>query len=95
MDDLDEIHEEMNDLMPSLYNTTISFIHTVAQLAEVNRKKKALETEKSALKTGDEFKKNTTGATMTIKAESIDIASVDGDGNLHTNDVASLCQVSA
>jgi hypothetical protein len=90
MDDLDEIHEEMNDLMPSLYNTTISFIHTVAQLAEVNRKKKALETEKSALKTGDEFKKNTTGATMTIKAESIDIASVDGDGNLHTNDEAGI-----
>ena len=90
MDDLDEIHEEMNDLMPSLYNTTISFIHTVAQLAEVNRKKKALETEKSAMKTGDEFKKNTTGATMTIKAESIDIASVDGDGNLHTNDEAGI-----
>ena len=90
MDDLDEIHAEMNSLMPSLYHTTVSFIHTVAQLAEVNRKKKALETEKSALKTGDEFKKNTTGATMTIKAESIDIASVDGDGNLHTNDEAGI-----
>ena len=90
MDDLDEIHAEMNSLMPSLYHTTVSFIRTVAQLAEVNRKKKALETEKSALKTGDEFKKNTTGATMTIKAESIDIASVDGDGNLHTNDEAGI-----
>ena len=90
MDDLDEIHAEMNSLMPSLYHTTVSFIHTVAQLAEVNRKKKALETEKSALKAGDEFKKNTTGATMTIKAESIDIASVDGDGNLHTNDEAGI-----
>ena len=75
MDDLDEIHAEMNSLMPSLYHTTVSFIHTVAQLAE---------------KTGDEFKKNTTGATMTIKAESIDIASVDGDGNLHTNDEAGI-----
>ena len=90
MDDLDEIHAEMNSLMPSLYHTIVSFIHTVAQLAEVNRKKKALETEKNALKTGDEFKKNTTGATMTIKAESIDIASVDGDGNLHTNDEAGI-----
>lgn len=90
MDELDEIHAEMNSLMPSLYHTTISFIHTVAQLAEVNRKKKALETEKNALKTSDEFKKNTTGATMTIKAESIDIASVDGDGNLHTNDEAGI-----
>ena len=90
MDDLDEIHAEMNSLMPSLYHTTVSFIHTVAQLAEVNRKKKALETEKSARKTGDEFEKNPTGATMTIKAESIDIASVDGDGNLHTNDEAGI-----
>ncbi len=85
MDDLDDIHDEMNSLMPSIYNTTVNFIHSVAQLAEVNRKKKALETEKDELKTSDEFKQTTTGASMTIKAESIDIATADGDGNLHTN----------
>ena len=54
MDDLDEIHAEMNSLMPSLYHTTVSFIHTVAQLAEVNRKKKALETGDGNLHTNDE-----------------------------------------
>ena len=90
MDELDDIHEEMNRLMPSLYHTTISFIHTVARLAEVNRMKKALETEKKALKTGDDFKKKTTGATMTIKAEAIDVSTVDGDGNLHTNAEAGI-----
>ena len=86
MDDLDEIHAEMNSLMPSLYHTTVSFIHTVAQLAEVNRKKKALETEKSALKTGDEFKKNTTGATMTECARILRSA---GAGAVHAVVLAS------
>ena len=90
MDELDEIHDEMNALMPSLYHTTISFIHTVARLAEVNRRKKTLETEKKALKTSDDFKKNTTGATMIIKAETIDIDTADGDGNLHTNTEAGI-----
>ena len=81
---------EMEDIMPALYQSTQSFIHLVAQLAEVNRKKKALETEKDEIKTGDDFKKNTTGASMKIKAESISMETVDGDGNLHTNAEAGI-----
>ena len=88
--DISEIHEEMEDIMPALYQSTQSFIHLVAQLAEVNRKKKALETEKDEIKTGDDFKKNTTGASMKIKAESISMETVDGDGNLHTNAEAGI-----
>ena len=85
MDEIEDIHDEINSITPSLYHTTVSFIHTVSQLAEVNRKKKALEAEKNSLKTTDDFKQNATGASMTIKAEAIDIATADGDGNLHTN----------
>ena len=80
----------MDSVMPSLYQTTTNFIFTVSKLAEANRKKKALETEKGTIKTGDDFKNNTTGASMRITAENISVATTDGDGNMHTNDEAGI-----
>ena len=88
--DIQELHDRMDALMPTLYQTTADFIHTVSLLAEVNRKKKALEAEKKDIKTGDDFKKKTTGASMTITAETIGISTSDGDGNLHTNSEAGI-----
>jgi hypothetical protein len=90
MADIDELHKEMDDLLPGIYHSTISYLRCVSSLAEVNRKKKALESEKGTIKTGDDFKKNTTGASMTIKAENIAMATTDGDGNLHTNPEAGV-----
>jgi len=83
--EIEEIHEQIDSIMPVLYQATQNFIHLVAKLAEVNRKKKALEAEKKEIKTGDDFKKNTTGASMNIVAETIMVDTVDGDGNIHTN----------
>ena len=91
MADIDELHQQMNDLLPGLYQNTIQFIRTVSRLAEVNRKKKALEAEKNALMSTDDFKKNTTGASMRISAEKISVSTIDGDGNLHVNDEAGIC----
>ena len=90
IDELDELHHQMNSLMPSLYQATKEYMRTISQLAEVNRKKKALEKEKGAIKTGDAYKKNTTEASMTIVAETIGVATADGDGNLHTNPEAGI-----
>ena len=89
-DDLTDIHDYMDSVMPSLYQATTNFIFTVSKLAEANRKKKALETEKGTIKTGDDFKNNTTGASMRIAAENISVATTDGDGNMHTNDEAGI-----
>ena len=90
MCDIEKLHEDMEALMPSLYRSTADFIHTISLLAEVNRKKKALETEKGTIKTGDDFKKKTTGASMNIVAETISVATADGDGNMHTNAEAGI-----
>ena len=90
LDEVEELHEQMSAMLPSLYHSTIEFMRCVSQLAEVNRRKKALETEKGTVKTGDDFKKKTTGAQMTINAENIEIATADADGNLHTNDEAGI-----
>ena len=88
--EISEIHEDMDDVMPALYQSTQNFIHLVSQLAEVNRKKKALEEEKNTITTGDDFKNNTTGASLKMKAENISMETVDGDGNLHTNTEAGI-----
>ena len=83
--DISDLHDQMETMMLSLYQATQSFINLVSELAEVNRRKAALENEKDAITTGDDFKNNTTGASMSIVAESINVATADGDGNLHTN----------
>ena len=88
--DISEIHEQIEALLPSVYRSTQTFIDLVSELAEVNRRKKALEKEKGAIKTGDDFKKKSTGASMSVVAESISVATADGDGNLHTNKGAGI-----
>ena len=90
LSDIDALHDEMDELMPALLTSIQGFIDTVSELAEVNRRKKALKAEKDKIKTGDDFKKKTTGASMRIKAETINVATADGDGNLHTNDEAGI-----
>ena len=87
---ISEIHEQIEALLPSVYRSTQTFIDLVSELAEVNRRKKALEKEKGAIKTGDDFKKKSTGASMSVVAESISVATADGDGNLHTNPGAGI-----
>ena len=88
--DIAEIHEDIERMTPSLYQATLQFIHLVARLSEVNRRKKVLEAEKGDIKTGDDFKKNSTGAEMNIVAERISVATTDGDGNLHTQPGAGI-----
>ena len=88
--DISELHEQMNAMLPSIYRSTQTFIDLVSELAEVNRRKKALEKEKGAIKTGDDFKKKSTGASMSVVAENISVATADGDGNLHTNPGAGI-----
>ena len=88
--DISKVHEQMEALMPSVYRSTQTFIDLVSELAEVNRRKMALEKEKGTIKTGDDFKKKSTGASMSVVAESISVATADGDGNLHTNPGAGI-----
>ena len=87
---VEDLREDIEQATQSLYQSTLHFIHLVSRLAEVNRQKKALETEKDDIKTGDDFKDNSTGASMAIVAESISVATADGEGNLHTNPGAGI-----
>lgn len=89
--DLMELQEDYNDLLPSLVPTIDDCVRTFSALAEVNRKIACLEEEQTTLNSeSNQFKENTTGASLSIKAERMLIASEDGDGNFRTNPEASI-----
>ena len=89
--ELQVIHDQMEELLPKLYQESMDFIHNVSLLAEINRQVEALDKEKAAIPSEDEFKKNNTKAGILVTAEYLEVDSVDGDGNLHENPEAGIC----
>ena len=90
MVDIEKDRAKVESMMPTLYRLTVDFIHGVSKQAELNRQIKALEAEKKDIKSGDDFKKNTTGAQLSLNAESIAMSTMDGDGNLRMNNGAGV-----
>lgn len=89
--DLLDSQYDYQELLPLLAPTIESCVSTISALAEVNRKISCLEAEQEALNSEkDTFTENTTGASLALTAEQISMASVDGDGNIRTNDEASI-----
>ena len=88
--DMEKVRIEVENTTPALYRATSDFVQAVSRLAEVSRQITALETEKNAIKTGDAFQKDTTGASLSLIGENIDILNYDGDGLLRTNDGAGI-----
>ena len=89
--DLLDLQKDYNDLIPSLVPAIEDCVKTFSALAEVNRKISCLEAEQDALNSEkDTFTENTTGASLSLTAEQISLASVDGDGNIRTNAEAAV-----
>ena len=88
--DMIDVQERVEEMLPLLCHSTMNYLNLISQLAEANRMKTALEAEKETIVEGDDFKNNSTGATMEIKAETISVDTVDADGNLHTNPEAGI-----
>ena len=88
--DMEKIRIEVENITPALYRATSDFVQAVSRMAEVSRQITALETEKNAIKTGDAFQKESTGASLSLIGENIDILNYDGDGLLRTNDGAGI-----
>ena len=84
------VHDTIDKLLPALYQETLSFIRTVSALAEANRTKTALETEKKGMPEEKTFRQGATNAQMNLVAEQINLATLDGDNYLHTNPEAGV-----
>ena len=83
--DIGELNGKINDLSKLLSSETFAYAETLSMLAEANRRLTCFKDEKAAIVKGDDFKKNTTGASVNIAGERISLASVDGEGNLRDN----------
>lgn len=89
--DLAELQDQYEGMIPALYNAVTNCIDTLSRLAETNRRITALEAEKKETDSAkSEFKDKTTGACLTVRAEQMLFSSVDGDGNIRTNDESSI-----
>ena len=88
--ELDEMEDRMKGMSDALYRSYSSCARALSRLAEINRQIACLKHEQEALKTGDDYKKNLTGASVSIVGERVDILSRDGDGNLRDNEGAGL-----
>lgn len=82
---LEELEEQLRTNSVALNKTFESCSRAISRLAEINRKITALKKEKDALKSPGDFKKDTTGAAVSIVGERVDIVSRDGDNNLRDN----------
>ena len=86
-DDLEALEESFQLLAPQLYNAYNNCSLAIARLAEINRQITCLKEQKDTLsQTADKFKKESTGATLSLVGERIDLVSRDGDGNLRDNE---------
>jgi len=84
--EMEEANEELAYVTDALAEETRSYSAILAMLSETNRLLKCFKDEKSKIKKGDDFKKNATGCAVSILAERIGLASVDGEGNLRDTD---------
>lgn len=81
--DLDAAQDKFEAMVPSLHNALEGCINTLSTLAETNRRIKALEAEQKKLNSAkSKFTKETINTHLVLRAERMDIESVDGDGNI-------------
>ena len=88
--DLDEMQDQFDVCSKALAKVTDGWIRTVSSLAEVSRQITALKSVKDEIVTGDSYKKESTGACVSIVGERIDLISADGEGNLRDNEGAGI-----
>ena len=82
---LEDLGKQMSSFSVALYNNFEACSRSISRLAEINRQITALKKKKDGLKSPDAFKKETTGSSVTITGERVDILSKDGDNNIRDN----------
>ena len=85
-EDVRTMGDKIEKLSRAITGETYAYAGILAQLAEANRLLKCYKEEKDAITKGDDFKKKTTGAHVSIHGEQINLVSVDGEGNLRDNE---------
>ena len=89
--DIEELHEEIRNISGTIYTSMTRYFNVLSRLAEANRQLKCLkEQEEEVNKRQSSFKDKTTETFISLQAERVNLASIDGDGNLRENDDAGI-----
>ena len=83
--DIQTLDNEIHYLSKSIVNCINTYSDILSQLAEANRQAKSFKEQKESVVKGDDFKKQSTGASVSITGEAISLMSADGEGNLRDN----------
>ncbi len=87
---LGDINAKVEMMSLQMTEEVRSYADVLSLLAETNRQLKCLDEEKGKIKKGDAYKKNYTGAHVSIDGEYISLTSVDGEGNLRDNEASGI-----
>ena len=91
MQELDSLTEQYNALLPSVCSAINRAIDAISRQAEATRKMTALQAKQLELTTSTgSFTDDPTGASLSITAEQMEFASIDGDGNIRSNPEAAI-----
>lgn len=89
--DLSDAQDQFEAMVPMMHNALEGCIKTISILAETNRRIKALQEEQKKLDAAkSDFEKEGIDTRLTLRAESMNIESVDGDGNIRTTKEAAI-----
>ncbi len=89
--DLLDVGREIDVLSPAFYQAVKDYTRCVAELAEVNRRIKAMDESKKAVDNAkNDYKKESTGVGLNLLSENINLSVVDGDGNIRDNETAGI-----
>ena len=90
VDSLMDMEEKMEGYSSSLYATYEACSRSISRLAELTRRISCLKAEMKALPDKDKFTQKSTGSSVSVVAERVDVRSIDGDGNIRDNEGAGL-----
>ncbi len=88
--DIQDLNEEIEGLSLTMSEEIHSYTAVLSMLAETNRQIRCFKADQESIQKGDDFKNNSTGAAVNISAENINLVSIDGEGNLRTNESAGI-----
>lgn len=88
--DMEQVTGQIEELSQSLSEEVCSYADILSLLSETNRQLKCVETQKGKIKDADQFKKESTGASVAVTGELINLESKDGDGHLRENEDAGI-----
>jgi len=89
--DIEELHEEFQQLSSALYRTMTDYFDALSRQAECNRQLSSLDAQKKELdQRKSKYKEESTNTFISLRSENLNLTSIDGDGNLRSNPGAGI-----